>query len=97
MLKQILECIILVGDLKTRRPIEIDTINHTLLYLQIGAYHSCHRRGFTQQLMKTDAETHRQTLSWAWEILWKRERRIEGTRRIKDTTRKPNESTNLGS
>ena len=51
-----------------------------------------HLRGFTQQVIETDAETHSQTLG----ILWKRERRIEGVRKVKDTTRKPIESTNLG-
>jgi hypothetical protein len=30
-----------------------------------------------------------------WEILWKRRRKIEGFREVKDTSRKPTESTNL--
>jgi hypothetical protein len=33
--------------------------------------HNCHQREFTQQLIDTDTETHRQTLSGAWEILQK--------------------------
>lgn len=47
--------------------------------------------------METDAETHNQTLDGAWKILWKRERRILGARGAKEITRKPTESTKLGS
>jgi hypothetical protein len=46
--------------------------------------------------METEAETHSQTLSGAWGILWKKGRRTEGARRAKDIIRKPTESTNLG-
>jgi len=48
--------------------------------------------------METDVETHSQTLGRAWENLNGRGKgRIEGARRVKDTKRKPTESTNLGS
>jgi hypothetical protein len=43
--------------------------------------------------METDAETHRQTLSGVWGILCKRELKEP---EVKDTSRKPTESTNLG-
>jgi hypothetical protein len=46
--------------------------------------------------METVAETHNQILGRAWGILWKREGRILGARQVKDTARKPTESTNLG-
>lgn len=36
-----------------------------------------------QQLMQTNMETHRQTLSRAWRILWKGGGSIEGTREVK--------------
>ena len=54
-------------------------------------------RGITQQLMETDAETQSQTLGRAWGSLQKRGERIIGAKGVKDTTRKPIESTNLGS
>jgi hypothetical protein len=73
-----------------------DTINDSLLYLQTGGYHNCHLVGFTQQLMETDAETHSQTLEGYFRISWKRERRIERGREVKNTTRKSRELTTLG-
>jgi hypothetical protein len=45
--------------------------------------------------METDSETHSQTLGRAWESVWKRGK-IEGVRKVKDTTRKLTESTSLG-
>jgi hypothetical protein len=46
--------------------------------------------------METDAETHSQTLGGAWGKSHKREgEKIIGARRVKDTTRKPTESTDL--
>ncbi|EDM03236.1 rCG61441 [Rattus norvegicus] len=36
------------------------------------AKHNCHQGGFTQQLMETDAETHRKTVDGAPGIWWKR-------------------------
>jgi hypothetical protein len=38
-------------------------------------------RGFIQQLMEIDAETHRQTLGWALGVLWKRQRKDWGSQR----------------
>lgn len=46
--------------------------------------------------METDAETYIQILDRVWGIFWRRERRIEGAREVKDTTRKLTELTNLG-
>jgi hypothetical protein len=40
-----------------------DIINVTLLYFQTGAQQNCRLRGFTQQRMENDAETHSQKLS----------------------------------
>jgi hypothetical protein len=46
----------------------------------------CHLRGFIQQMMETDAETHSQTLDRAQGILWKsqgwkgRLKELEGSR-----------------
>jgi hypothetical protein len=37
--------------------------------------------------METDEETHGQTLSTVWGILWKTGRRIEGDSGVKDTIR----------
>lgn len=51
------------------------TVNDTLLCLQTGAKHNCHLRGFIQQRMETDADSHSQTLGGAWGILWKRGRK----------------------
>jgi len=45
--------------------------------------------------MKTGMETHNQTLGGACGILWEREGRTVGVTRVKDTTRKHIESTNL--
>jgi hypothetical protein len=42
----------------TMRGIPSLTVNDILLYLQTGAWHNHHQRGFTQQLMETDAETN---------------------------------------
>lgn len=39
----------------TSEPIP-DTITNTLLYLWTGGLHNSHLSGFTQKLMKTDAE-----------------------------------------
>jgi hypothetical protein len=47
--------------------------------------------------METDAEIHSQTLGRAQENLYKSEGRIVGDRKIKNTSRRPTESTNLGS
>jgi hypothetical protein len=47
--------------------------------------------------MEADAETHSQTLGGLGGILLKRGERTIGAREFKDTTRKPTESTNLGS
>jgi hypothetical protein len=41
-------------------------------------------------------ETYRQALHGACGILWKRRRRIEGARGLKDVPREPTESTNMG-
>lgn len=46
--------------------------------------------------MEIDAETHSQTLSRAQGMLQKRRRKDFKSQRIKDTTRKPSESTNVG-
>ena len=46
--------------------------------------------------METVVETHSQTFGRAWGVLWKGGERNEGVRGVKDTTRKPTESTNLG-
>jgi hypothetical protein len=48
-----------------------DTINDTLLCLQIGDQHNCPLRGSTQQLTETDADIHGQTLDGGWGLLWK--------------------------
>ena len=43
----------------------LDTIDSILQYSQkvlTDAQYNCYQRGFTQQLMETDAETHSQTL-----------------------------------
>ena len=67
----------------------------TMLYdLQTGP--NCLLRGFTSQLMETDAEIQSQTLGGAWGVLWKSGDRTEQARGVKDTTRRPTESTNLG-
>jgi hypothetical protein len=51
-----------------------------------------------KKMMETDAEAHSQTLGKACEPCRReRERRIVGARGVKGTTRKPTESTNLGS
>jgi len=47
--------------------------------------------------METDAETQGQRIDGVQEILQKEGQRIVGARRVKDTTRKPSESTNLDS
>ena len=47
--------------------------------------------------METDAETHSQTLGRVAGILGKKKDCIRGAKVVKDTTRKPTESTNLGS
>jgi hypothetical protein len=36
---------------------------------ETGPYHNCPLRGSTQQLTKTDAETHSETLDGAHEVL----------------------------
>jgi hypothetical protein len=48
--------------------------------------------------MEIDAETHSQTLCGAWATLHTEEGReeLKETEVVKDTTRKPTESTNLG-
>ena len=46
--------------------------------------------------METDAEIQSQTLGGAWGVLWKSGDRTEQARGVKDTTRRPTESTNLG-
>ena len=56
---------------------------------------NCHQRGFTQQLMKTDADRHRQTVGRAEGIQQKEGIRIVRARRVKDTIRKSTESTKL--
>jgi hypothetical protein len=44
-------------------------MSNILLYFQTDSKHKSLLRGFTQQLLKTDAETHSQTLGEAWGIL----------------------------
>jgi hypothetical protein len=44
--------------------------NPPLTLLMIVCY-TCHQRGFTQQLIETDAKTHSKTVSIVWGILWK--------------------------
>ena len=46
--------------------------------------------------MDTDADIQSQTLGGSWGVLWKSEDRTEQARGVKDTTRRPTESTNLG-
>ena len=48
-----------------------------------------------QQLMETDAETHSQRTSGHERVMWKPQGRIETASVVKDTTRRPTESTNL--
>lgn len=55
------------------------------------------QRGFTQQLMRTDAETHNQPLDGPWEILCKWKRKDYQSPRDKETTGKHTESTDLDS
>jgi hypothetical protein len=52
-----------------------NTLNDILLYFQKGTWHNCYLRGFTQQQMETDAETHIQMLDRNWRILQKRGRK----------------------
>ena len=47
-------------------------------------------------MMETDAETHSQTLGRAQGIYGRVGDRTEGARGVKENTRKPTESTNLG-
>jgi hypothetical protein len=47
-------------------------------------------------VMETGAEIHTQTLGRAWGILLKRKMKACRTRVVKDLTRKPTESTNVG-
>jgi hypothetical protein len=61
--------------------------------LETETKHNCLLRVIIQQLMETDIKTHRQTLDRAGRVLWKIE--IEGTREVKDITRRPTGSTNL--
>lgn len=46
--------------------------NNILLYSQIRAYHYYYQRGFIQQLIGANAETHNHTLGRALRILRKR-------------------------
>lgn len=66
-----------------------------MIFCYTCSQHTGHQRGFIQQLMETEAESQSQTVSRAWRILWKRGGKTEGARGVKDTTRKPMESTNL--
>lgn len=52
-------------------------------------------RALTQQLMKNGPEIHSQTLSGAGRILWIRDEGTNEAKGVKNTTRKPTESTNL--
>ena len=57
-----------------------DTVND-ILYLNTGAYHNCPLRGFIQQLMEIDAETHSQTLGIAVGILWNSRGKDKGSQK----------------
>lgn len=67
-----------------------------LLHLETWGLYSSDLNGFTRLLMKIDAEIHRQTLGRIPGIfeIWRGE--IERSREVKNTTRKPIESKNLG-
>lgn len=41
----------------------------------MGAYHNCHQRSLTEQLMETEADTQGQMFAGTWGILGKMERR----------------------
>jgi hypothetical protein len=68
-----------------------DTINDTLLYLQKGPL----LRGYTQQSMKTDAETHSQTLDETRGTLWKNLEKDQGTWKRTGTPLEDKQSINL--
>ena len=59
------------------------------------AYHNCSLKDFTHQLIKTDKETHRQTLDGALEHLWKSWEKDSGPWWIKDSKGKPTRTTNM--
>lgn len=61
----------------------------------IIAKYNYHQRGFTQQRMHTEAETHSHTLSGAGGSCGRRGGRIEGARGFKGPSRKRTESTIL--
>jgi hypothetical protein len=44
-------------------------LNDIMVYFKIDAYPSCHERGFTQQLIGADEDTHNQTLGRVQGIL----------------------------
>ena len=57
--------------IRTEGKTNVNVILMILCYSQIGALPNYHQRGFTQQLVGTDAETHSQALGRALEILLK--------------------------
>ncbi|KAL6033312.1 hypothetical protein STEG23_009954 [Scotinomys teguina] len=67
----------------------------TTLCNQTCVYHNCYQRGFIQQLMEADSETHRKSLGRAWRILLNGVKKDGWSQRGQDTTRKQfTESTN---
>ena len=72
-----------------------DTINDSLLCLQIGTWHNCPLRGSTQQWTKIDADTNSQILDRGQELLWKSWGRIEGPEGDRNSTGRKTQQTNL--
>jgi hypothetical protein len=65
------------------------TPDNSLLCLQTGTKHNCVLRGFIQQQMETDSETHSQISGRALNSHGKVRDRSEQAREVKDTTRRP--------
>jgi hypothetical protein len=72
-----------------------DIINGTLLCLKTEAWHNCSLRGSAQPLTETEENTHGQTFNSGQGVLWKSWGRIEWPEGVRNSTRRPTESTNL--
>jgi hypothetical protein len=70
-------------------------VNNIQFCLQTRVYHGCPLRGFTHQLIQTDADTHSQTVDSAWRLLWNNRSKDCSLYRDKKSTGRPTKSTHL--
>lgn len=67
-----------------------------VLFMQTVTNHNCHLRGFTQQLIETNAENHSKPLGRTFKFHGTAGGRIKGAIEEKAATREKKKETNLG-